>query len=298
MFQGSESNEQPEYFRRKINGMNEVFGFAMQNDWILFMTLDIPPSLPLCPPLLLNCWSTFSSVSAFVMRSRLDCKFSLAFFSSEINYKFFIQFYFPTQSFLPLAFFKRTTSWLGAFGRFVQLLPPDFSVTLLESSMWRISIAWLEIKRNKSFDILIRIKNMLAPKFTRFLAFNSATFCSKVRSFHAKDSFGPPAFSFLKMNIIGLSQVLISNYIFWILDSATPIVIWHGLGQTSNDPNEIGRVKSLIENVTNSYVYSIKIGATVVDDLVNSYFKPANDQEYNFIQNWNVSRANFNVPDS
>jgi hypothetical protein len=37
------------------------------------------------------------------------------------------------------------------------------------------------------------------------------------------------------------------------------VVIWHGLGQSCCDPQVIGKVKSVIANVTKAYVLSIKV---------------------------------------
>jgi hypothetical protein len=42
-------------------------------------------------------------------------------------------------------------------------------------------------------------------------------------------------------------------------ERATPVVIWHGLGQSCCDPLAIGRVKSVIANTTKAYVVSIKV---------------------------------------
>jgi len=63
-----------------------------------------------------------------------------------------------------------------------------------------------------------------------------------------------------------------------ILANATPIVIWHGLGQSCCDPNGIGRVKTILEKVTKAYVYSVKIGETWLEDTVNGFFMPAKEQ--------------------
>lgn len=63
-----------------------------------------------------------------------------------------------------------------------------------------------------------------------------------------------------------------------INSSATPIVIWHGLGQSCCDPMGIGRVKSVIEKATGAYVVSVKIGNSVLDDTINGFFKPVNQQ--------------------
>jgi hypothetical protein len=68
------------------------------------------------------------------------------------------------------------------------------------------------------------------------------------------------------------------KFLIFFLGSATPIVIWHGLGQSCCDPMGIGRVKSVIEKATGAYVVSIKIGDSVLDDTINGFFKPVNQQ--------------------
>ena len=45
-----------------------------------------------------------------------------------------------------------------------------------------------------------------------------------------------------------------SSLYFQFSDSKTPIVIWHGLGQSCCDPNAIGRVKKLIEETTKGQI--------------------------------------------
>ena len=47
--------------------------------------------------------------------------------------------------------------------------------------------------------------------------------------------------------------------LFLSADHVTPVVIWHGLGQSCCDPAAIGRVKMIIANVTKAYVVSIKV---------------------------------------
>jgi palmitoyl-protein thioesterase len=44
----------------------------------------------------------------------------------------------------------------------------------------------------------------------------------------------------------------------------TPLVIWHGMGDSCCNPLSMGRIKSLIEkNVSDIYVYPLKIGSSV-----------------------------------
>lgn len=59
----------------------------------------------------------------------------------------------------------------------------------------------------------------------------------------------------------------------------TPLVIWHGMGDTCCNPLSMGRIKSLIEkNVSDIYVHSLEIGSSESSDSLNGFFMPVNDQ--------------------
>lgn len=60
----------------------------------------------------------------------------------------------------------------------------------------------------------------------------------------------------------------------------TPLVIWHGMGDSCCNPLSMGRIKSLIEkNVTNNiYVKSLMIGSNIETDTLNGFFKDTNEQ--------------------
>ena len=68
----------------------------------------------------------------------------------------------------------------------------------------------------------------------------------------------------------------ILNSIVFLTADATPIVIWHGLGQSCCDPMAIGRVKSVVANTTRAYVVSIKV-------LLSNFFATDIFHVYNFI---------------
>jgi palmitoyl-protein thioesterase len=57
------------------------------------------------------------------------------------------------------------------------------------------------------------------------------------------------------------------------------VVFWHGLGD-SNNTASVARIKRIIQENTlpGTYVLTIRIGDTDVDDIVNSFFKNANEQ--------------------
>lgn len=87
--------------------------------------------------------------------------------SSDLKLQTFITFIFQLYA-SPLAFFKRMTSWLGAFGRLLQF-PIDLSMFLSYPE--------------SSFPTC-------RSSASRFRAFNSDNFCSNVRSFQANESLG------------------------------------------------------------------------------------------------------------
>ncbi|VDN51518.1 unnamed protein product [Dracunculus medinensis] len=60
---------------------------------------------------------------------------------------------------------------------------------------------------------------------------------------------------------------------------ATPIILWHGMGDNCCDPLSIGRIKKLLEKeIRGVYVHSIMIGDNVVSDTTYGYFGNVNNQ--------------------
>ena len=67
--------------------------------------------------------------------------------------------------------------------------------------------------------------------------------------------------------------------------SATPVVIWHGMGDTCCYPFSMGHIQELIETNTvegikkgTQYVHSLKIGETLSEDTMNGFLMPVNEQ--------------------
>lgn len=60
----------------------------------------------------------------------------------------------------------------------------------------------------------------------------------------------------------------------------TPLVIWHGMGDSCCNPISMGRIKDLIiKNVSDDiYVNSLEIGDNIEQDTLNGFFMNANDQ--------------------
>jgi palmitoyl-protein thioesterase len=81
----------------------------------------------------------------------------------------------------------------------------------------------------------------------------------------------------------------------------TPVVIWHGMGDSCCNPSSMGRIKEVIEETTNGYVISIMIGGSVIDDTINGFLKPVNKQvieteltlDQDYSDNYNVFKLNF-----
>lgn len=59
----------------------------------------------------------------------------------------------------------------------------------------------------------------------------------------------------------------------------TPLVIWHGMGDTCCNPLSMGAIKKMVENqIPGIYVLSLQIGNSFIEDMENSFFLNANDQ--------------------
>ncbi|XP_046558911.1 LOW QUALITY PROTEIN: palmitoyl-protein thioesterase 1-like [Haliotis rubra] len=59
----------------------------------------------------------------------------------------------------------------------------------------------------------------------------------------------------------------------------TPIVIWHGMGDSCCNPLSMGSIKSLIQkNINGVYVKSLEIGSNVAEDTENGFFMNVNKQ--------------------
>ena len=59
----------------------------------------------------------------------------------------------------------------------------------------------------------------------------------------------------------------------------TPIVIWHGMGDSCCLDDSMGRIQKILEeNIPGIYVKSIKIGSNENEDLINSYLMDVNRQ--------------------
>lgn len=76
-------------------------------------------------------------------------------------------------------------------------------------------------------------------------------------------------------------------YLYFILvinkieltSSAPPVVLWHGMGDSCCNPLSMGEVKDFLEkNIPNVYVYSIKIGENMIQEIENSFFLNVNTQ--------------------
>ncbi|XP_069125987.1 palmitoyl-protein thioesterase 1-like [Argopecten irradians] len=61
--------------------------------------------------------------------------------------------------------------------------------------------------------------------------------------------------------------------------AVTPVVIWHGMGDSCCNPLSMGSIKKMIEKqVKGVYVNSLMIGSNIASDTTNGFFMNANDQ--------------------
>ena len=73
------------------------------------------------------------------------------------------------------------------------------------------------------------------------------------------------------MNLILKATILISLTCLSIEDN-TPVVLWHGMGDSCCNPLSMGSIKSMIEkNISNIYVKSLEIGSNVEKVKIKNY---------------------------
>jgi len=77
----------------------------------------------------------------------------------------------------------------------------------------------------------------------------------------------------IKMVVLILSLILLV-----VVNSQTPVVLWHGMGDTCCFPFSMGRIGDLITNQTGSYVHSLMIGNNMGEDESNGFLMNINDQ--------------------
>lgn len=59
----------------------------------------------------------------------------------------------------------------------------------------------------------------------------------------------------------------------------TPLVLWHGMGDTCCNPLSLGRLMKLIEqDIPGIYIHSIQMGNNFEEDFLDGFFKNVNDQ--------------------
>ncbi|XP_053628448.2 palmitoyl-protein thioesterase 1 isoform X1 [Cherax quadricarinatus] len=79
-----------------------------------------------------------------------------------------------------------------------------------------------------------------------------------------------------------VSSVVVVSFLLVITvaqDTPTPLVIWHGMGDTCCFSFSMGRIKTLVEErIPGIYVQSIMIGNNIIADEEHSYFGNVNEQ--------------------
>ncbi|XP_034939099.1 palmitoyl-protein thioesterase 1 [Chelonus insularis] len=82
-------------------------------------------------------------------------------------------------------------------------------------------------------------------------------------------------FLFFVINFCQYLCVASKNY----SSTPTPIVLWHGMGDSCCFSFSLGQIKNILEQeIPGVYVKSIRIGDNEIEDVENSYFKNANEQ--------------------
>lgn len=60
---------------------------------------------------------------------------------------------------------------------------------------------------------------------------------------------------------------------------ATPLVLWHGMGDSCCNPLSMGSIKKMIQGeIPGIYILSLMIGNNVIEDTENGFFKDVNEQ--------------------
>ncbi|XP_053994405.1 palmitoyl-protein thioesterase 1 [Hylaeus volcanicus] len=72
---------------------------------------------------------------------------------------------------------------------------------------------------------------------------------------------------------------LLCIYKFSGIECSTPVVLWHGMGDSCCFSFSLGALKKLIQTtLPDTYVYSIRLGNNEVEDVEHSYFGNVNEQ--------------------
>lgn len=64
-----------------------------------------------------------------------------------------------------------------------------------------------------------------------------------------------------------------------LIQAATPIVMWHGMGDSCCFPFSLGKIKKMFEaEIPSVYVKSLRIGDNLIKDYESGYFVHPNKQ--------------------
>ncbi|CAG9855883.1 unnamed protein product [Phyllotreta striolata] len=79
-------------------------------------------------------------------------------------------------------------------------------------------------------------------------------------------------------SVCSILLALSSLYCISAGDKVTPIVLWHGMGDSCCFPFSLGSISDKLNETLGAYVYSIEIGPNVVEDVENGFFKHPDKQ--------------------
>ncbi|KAF7637727.1 hypothetical protein Mgra_00002702 [Meloidogyne graminicola] len=82
--------------------------------------------------------------------------------------------------------------------------------------------------------------------------------------------------------LFALFRILYANsndYLFVTDEELTPVVIWHGMGDSCCNPLSMSYIKKLIQtNIPGIYVYSVMLGNNIAEDIEKGFFSNMNEQ--------------------
>nr|ACO15203.1 Palmitoyl-protein thioesterase 1 precursor [Caligus clemensi] len=81
------------------------------------------------------------------------------------------------------------------------------------------------------------------------------------------------------MKFLYLLLALFISEAYCEANDTTPVILWHGMGDSCCNPLSMGSVKAVIKReIPGIYVKSLMIGDNIIQDVENGFFKNANEQ--------------------
>merc|ERR1712179_733880 len=75
-------------------------------------------------------------------------------------------------------------------------------------------------------------------------------------------------------------------------EGPTPIVLWHGMGDSCCNPISMGSIKNYLEDeISGVYVHSIMIGSNIIVDMESGFFRDTNRQVSEVCERWQMTQS-------